>query len=166
MLILTLGILIGSAIVLAGAAISGGVARRAGEWVGAGDGAVTAWDIAKWPVLLAVVVLMVALLYWATPNIRQPRFRWISPGAGLAIVTWLVASALFGLYVANLGSYDATYGALGGIVILLVWLWITNVALLIGAHVDVELERERELRAGRKNARRRIQLPEREPAAG
>ena len=162
--LLTLLFLLGGALVLTGAAISGDLAVQVGGWVGLGDTAVAVWNIAKWPIMLAIVILLVALLYWATPNIRQPRFRWLSPGAALAIVAWLVASAGFGFYVANFGSYNATYGALAGLIVLLVWLWITNAALLVGAHVDVELERERELRAGVKAAKRQIQLPPREPA--
>lgn len=159
---LTLVLLIGAAVVLAAVAVSGSVADRVGGWIGLGDQAVTAWSIAKWPVLLLIVVLMVAVLYAATPNVDQPRFRWLTPGAALAIVTWLAASALFGLYVSTLGSYNATYGTLGGVVILLVWLWITNVALLVGAYVDVEIERERELDAGHVAAREEIQRPHRE----
>lgn len=159
---LTLVLLIGAAVVLAAVAVSGSVADRAGDWIGLGDQAVMVWNLAKWPVLLLIVVLMVAILYAATPNVDQPRFRWLTPGAALAILTWLVASALFGLYVSTLGSYNATYGTLGGVVILLVWLWITNVALLVGAYVDVEIERERELDAGRTAAREEIQRPHRE----
>ena len=98
--------------------------------------------------MLAVVVLIVALLYWGTPNVRQPRFRWISVGAALAIVVWIIASALFGLYVANFSSYGSTYGSLAGAIVFLLWLWITNLALLFGAELDSELERGRELEAG------------------
>ncbi len=106
------------------------------------------WQIAKWPVLFLLVMLIVAMLYYATPNIQQPKFRWISVGAGLAIVIWVLASAAFALYVANFGSYDKTYGSLAGAVVTLLWLWITNLALLLGAEIDSELERGRELQAG------------------
>lgn len=93
----------------------------------------TVWNIARWPLILALMVLAVAALYYATPNVQQPKFRWISVGAGVAIVTWVVASVLFGLYVANFASYNKTYGALAGVIVFLLWLWITNLALLFGA---------------------------------
>ncbi|MFL6157275.1 MAG: YihY/virulence factor BrkB family protein [Marmoricola sp.] len=141
--------------------VTGPVAQAVGDAVGLGSTAVTVWDIAKWPVLLAVVVLVVALLFWATPNVRQPRFRWISVGAGLAIVVWLLASAGFAFYVASFSSYDKTYGSLAGAIVFLLWLWLTNVALLLGAEVDVELERARELQAGIA-AEETVQLPPRD----
>jgi membrane protein len=106
------------------------------------------WNIARWPVLLALVALGVALLYYAGPNVQQPRFRWISVGAFVAITVWVIASLGFGVYVANFSSYNKTYGALAGVVVFLLWLWITNLALLFGAEVDAELERGRELQAG------------------
>ena len=108
----------------------------------------TAWDIAKWPVLLLVISLMFAILYWASPNVKQPGFRWVSPGGLLAVVVWIAASALFAVYVANFGSYNKTYGALGGVIIFLVWLWISNVAVLLGAEFNAELERGRRIEAG------------------
>ncbi len=116
------------------------------------------WNIAKWPGLLVVVILVVALLYYATPNVRQPRFRWISVGAALAIVVWLVASVGFAFYVANFGSYNKTYGSLAFVVIALLWVWLTNVALLFGAELDSELERGRELQSGIA-AEETLQLP-------
>ena len=121
----------------------------------------TVWNIAKWPVILAVVVLIVAVLYYATPNVKQPKFRWISVGALLAIVVWIIASALFGLYVATFASYNKTYGTLAGVVVFLLWLWITNLALLFGAELDAELERGRELQAGLP-AEETVQLPPRD----
>src|SRR5690606_7831666 len=123
--------------------------------------AVTVWSIAKWPVMLAVVVLIVAILYYTTPNVRQPRFRWISVGAVVAIVVWVLASAGFGLYVANFSNYNRTYGSLAGVVVFLLWLWLTNLALLFGAELDAELERTRELQAGLP-AEESIQLPPRD----
>jgi membrane protein len=119
------------------------------------------WDIAKWPVLLAVVVVIVALLYYATPNVKQPKFRWISVGAVFAIVVWILASVAFGLYVAMFSSYDKTYGSLAGVIVFLLWLWLTNVALLFGAELDAELERGRQLQAGMA-AEETIQLPPRD----
>ena len=103
----------------------------------------TVWDIAKWPVLLIIVSLMFAILYYFSPNVKQPGFRWVSPGGMLAVVLWILASAVFAFYVANFSSYNKTYGALAGPVIFLVWLWITNIAILLGAELDAELERGR-----------------------
>jgi membrane protein len=122
---------------------------------------VLVWDIAKWPVLLLIVVLIVALLYYATPNVKQPKFRWISVGAFIAIFVWLLASAAFGFYVATFSSYDKTYGSLAGVVVFLLWLWITNLALLFGAELDAELERGRQLQAGIA-AEETLQLPPRD----
>jgi membrane protein len=132
-----------------------------GESIGLGSTAITVWDIVKWPLMLLVVVFLVAVLYYATPNVKQPRFRWISVGAGLAIVVWILASAAFGLYVANFGSYNKTYGSLAGVIILLLWLWLTNLALLFGAEVDAELERSRQLQAGIESEES-LQLPPRD----
>lgn len=157
-LLLTLAGLVMAAAVLLMLAISGPVARWLGDAIGLGDVAVTVWSIAKWPLILLFVVLAVAILYYVTPNVEQPKFRWISGGAALAIVVWLVASLLFGLYVANFGSYNKTYGALAGVVVFLLWLWITNLALLFGAEVDAELERSRQLQAGLP-AEQELQLP-------
>jgi membrane protein len=126
--------------------------------LGIGSTAVTIWDIAKWPVLLAVVVTMFAVLFYAAPNVRLAGFRWVTPGALFAIVLWLAASAAFAFYVANFSSYDKTYGALGGVVCLLVWFWITNVALLLGMELNSERERRRELADGVRGADRELQL--------
>jgi membrane protein len=129
--------------------VTGGLAHQVGNLLGVGSTAVTVWDIAKWPVLVILVSIMVAILYWASPNVKQPGFRWISPGSVVAVAVWIVASALFAFYVANFGSYNKTYGSLGGVIIFLVWLWISNVAILLGAEFDAEMARERELEAGR-----------------
>jgi membrane protein len=126
--------------------------------LGVGSTAVSIWNIAKWPVLLAVVVTMFAVLFYAAPNVKLVGFRWVTPGAIFAIVLWLIASAAFALYVANFGSYDKTYGTLGGVVCLLVWFWITNVALLLGMELNSERERTRELAAGVRGADRELQL--------
>jgi membrane protein len=140
---------------------TGPVADAVAEPLGIGDAAVTAWDIAKWPVMLAVVVTMIAVLYYATPNVKLRGFRWVTPGSIVAVVTWLIASAAFALYVANFGSYDKTYGALGGVVVMLIWLWITNLALLFGHELNAERERSRELTEGQARAEKEIQLPPR-----
>ena len=144
--------------------ISGPLARAVGSVLGLGSTAVLIWNISKWPVLAGIVLVVVALLYYITPNVRQPRFRWLSPGALLAIITWLTGSALFGLYVANFSSYDAVYGSLAGVIVFLVWLWVSNAALLLGAELDAEIERARELQAGI-SAERDVQLPPRDTRA-
>ena len=144
--------------------LTGPLAEAVGGVIGLGDTALTVWSIAKWPVLLVAVMAMFAALYYIAPNVRQPGFRWVSPGGVVAVVTWILASAAFALYVSNFGSYEKTYGTLAGVMIFLVWLWISNLALLFGAELDAELERERELRAGLP-AKDEIQLPPRESPA-
>jgi membrane protein len=129
--------------------VTGGLADQVGNLIGVGSTAVTVWDIAKWPVLVVLVSIMIGTLYWAAPNVRQPGFRWISPGSFLAVGIWIIASAAFAFYVANFGSYNKTYGSLGGVIVFLVWLWLSNVAILLGAEFDAELTRGRELEAGR-----------------
>jgi membrane protein len=128
--------------------LTGGIAESVGDLVGLGSTAVTVWNIAKWPVLLLAVSFMFALLYWAAPNVKQPGFRWLSPGGILAVVGWLIASAAFAFYVSNFGSYNKTYGALGGVVVFLVWLWISNIVILLGAEFNAELERGRAIEGG------------------
>jgi membrane protein len=128
--------------------VTGPLADKVGKLIGVGGAAVTAWDIAKWPVLVAVVALMFSILYYATPNVRQPGFRWMTPGGVLAVLVWMGVSALFGIYVANFGSYNKTYGSLGAIIIFLVWLWLTNVAILLGAELNAETVRGRQIEAG------------------
>jgi membrane protein len=152
------------ALVLIAIVLTGPLAEAVGGVIGVSDAAVTAWDYAKWPLLALVIVTMLALLYYAAPNVRQPSFRWLTPGSGLAIVVWILASIAFGIYVANFGSYNKTYGALGGAVVLLIWLWLANVAVLLGAELNAEIERERELAAGNSEATEQIQLePRTEP---
>jgi membrane protein len=161
MLMVTLITVILTALVALGLVLTGPAARAVGDAIGIGSKAVMVWNIAKWPVLLAIVVLIVALLYYATPNVKQPKFRWISIGAVVAILVWVIASAAFGFYVANFSSYNKTYGSLAGVVVFLLWLWITNLALLFGAELDAEIERGRELQAGMP-AEETIQLPARD----
>jgi membrane protein len=153
-----------AALVVLSLVISGPVASAIGNAVGLGDTAVTVWNIAKWPVLLVVVMVMLAVLYWPAPNARHHGFRWVSPGAVLAVVVWIVASAGFAFYVANFGSYNKTYGALAGVIVFLVWMWITNLAVLLGAEVNSEVERSREIEAGIPGADEEIKAPyRREP---
>jgi membrane protein len=128
--------------------VTGPVARQVGDALGIGDAAVLAWGIAKWPVLLVVVWLMFSLLYWACPNVKQTGRRWITPGAAIAIGLWLVCSGLFALYVSFSGSYNKTYGSLATVIIFLVWLWISNIALLMGLEFDAERKREQLMQAG------------------
>jgi membrane protein len=160
-LVVTLIALVLAAVVALALIVTGPAADAVGNTVGMGSTAVTVWNIAKWPVILAVVILIVAILYYATPNVDQPKFRWLSVGAVVAIVVWIIASVLFGFYVAHFSSYNKTYGSLAGVVVFLLWLWITNLALLFGAELDSELERGRELVAGLP-AERSIQLPPRD----
>lgn len=128
--------------------VSGPIAEQVGNVIGVGDTAVTIWDIAKWPVLLVIVSLMFAILYYAAPNVKHPGFQWVSPGDVLAVVVWLIASAAFALYVALFASYNKTYGSLGGVIAFLVWLWISNIAVLLGAEFNAETERGRAIGAG------------------
>jgi membrane protein len=157
-ILVTLVMLILLALVALALVLTGPVVTAVAGPLGIGSTAVTVWDIAKWPVLLAVVVTMFAVLFYSAPNVKLAGFKWVTPGALLAIVLWLVASAAFAFYVANFGSYDKTYGTLGGLVCLLVWLWITNVALLLGMELNSERERSRELDAGMPGADRELQL--------
>ena len=147
-LVLTLVGLILAAAVAFMLAVSGPIASAIGGAIGLGEVAQAIWSIARWPIVLIFVTLAVATLYYAAPNVKQPRFRWISVGAAVAIGAWILASVLFGFYVANFGSYNKTYGALAGVIVFLLWLWITNLALLFGAELDAELERGRQLQAG------------------
>lgn len=156
--VIAIGLLVVAAIILV---VSGPVTEAVGTALGLGEVAQTIWSIAKWPVLAFIVVLIVAILYYATPNAKQPKFRWISIGALLAIIVLAVATLAFGFYVANFSNYDRTYGSLAGIIIFLLWLWIANLALLFGAEFDAELERGRQLQAGIA-AEEDIQLPPRD----
>jgi len=160
-LLITVGLIVMAALVLVGLVVSGPVAQAIGEAVGLGEQGLTVWKVLKWPVMLGIVIVMVAVLYYATPNVKQPRFRWVSVGAAVAILAWVLASVAFGFYVSNFSSYNKTYGSLAGVIVFLLWLWITNLALLFGAEVDAELERTRQLQAGMK-AERTLQLPPRD----
>jgi membrane protein len=142
---LTLVLVVLLAATVIGVTITGGLAQQIGDLVGVGSTAVEVWQIAKWPVLLLIVSLMVALLYWAAPNVKQPGFRWISPGSLLAVFGWVVGSAAFTFYVSNFGAYNKTYGALGGVIVFLIWLWLSNLMVLLGAELNAVLERGRKL---------------------
>jgi membrane protein len=161
MLLVTLVAVLLVAVVLVMLIVSGPLATSIGSALGVSSQAVTVWNILKWPVMVLFVIVIVAILYYATPNVKQPRFRWLSVGAVVAIIVWILASAAFAFYVATFGSYNKTYGSLAGAVIGLLWLWITNLALLFGAELDSELERGRQLQAGIA-AEEELQLPARD----
>jgi membrane protein len=146
--IVTLTLLILVALVLMALVITGPVAHSVASKVGLGSVGVTIYNIAKWPLMAAIVLIMLGVLYYIAPNARLPKIQWLSPGAIVALVIWVIASAAFGFYVANFGSYNKTYGTLGGAISLLVWLWITNLAVLFGQELNAEIERGRELTAG------------------
>lgn len=150
------------ALVGIGLVVSGPVAEAVGNVIGLGDTAVTVWQIVKWPVMVVIIAFMFAVLYYWAPNVKQPRFRWITPGSLFAVVVWIVVSGLFALYVANFGSYGATYGSLGGVVVFLLWIWISNNAILLGQELNAELERQREIESGVPGAREEIQRPPRD----
>jgi membrane protein len=156
--IVTLALVVVIAVVLV---VSGPVTEALGDALGVGEAVEIVWEIAKWPVLALAVILAIAILYYATPNAKQPKFRWISLGAVVAIVALVIVSAGFALYVANFANYDRTYGSFGGVIVFLLWLWLANCALLFGAEFDAELERGRQLQAGIE-AEEDIQLPPRD----
>ncbi len=143
-----------------GIVITGPIARAVGDEVGLGNEAVTVFNIVKWPVIVLVLLTIIGLLYYAAPNVRQRGFRWITPGGVLAVAAWAAASAGLAFYAAEFGSYQKTYGTLGGVILFLVWLWVSNLALLLGAELNAELERGRELDAGLP-AEEELQLPHR-----
>jgi membrane protein len=157
LLITLVGILF-AAIILATLVLSGPVVDAIGSAIGIGETGQTIWNIAKWPVVLVVLALMIAVLYYSTPNVKLRGFKWVSPGAGVAIVVAIVASALFAFYVGNFGSYNKTYGALAGVVIFLIWFWLINLSLLFGIELDAEIERTKELKEGVPRAEKEIQL--------
>ncbi|MBD7917153.1 YihY/virulence factor BrkB family protein [Cellulomonas sp. Sa3CUA2] len=164
LLLLTAALVVIAVVVVALLVLSGPVAESVGEAIGLSGTVVDVWQVVKWPVVVVLVVVAIAVLYHWTPNVRQPRFRWLSLGALLALVVWVLATAGLGLYVSRFASYDETYGSLAGVIVLLLWLWLTNLALLFGAELDAELERGRQLQAGIE-AERSIQLPPRDTSA-
>ena len=149
------------ALLLIALVTTGSLAEAIGNAIGLGDTAITVWGIAKWPVMAAVVLFMLAVLYYTAPNVQLPRFRWITPGSVVALLLWAIATVGFAFYVKFFGSYNKTYGSLGAVVIFLFWLWLSNVAVLLGAEFNSELERERELAEG-EPAEEELQLPPRD----
>lgn len=163
-ILVTLTMIVLMALLALGLVLTGPVVSAIAGPVGLSDTAVSAWNIAKWPVMAAIFILMVDVLYYATPNVKLRAFRWVTAGSLVAIVVWAIVSALFAFYVANFGSYDKTYGTLGGLIALLVWFWITNLAILFGHQLNAERERSIEIEEGRPRAEREIQLePRSEP---
>jgi membrane protein len=163
-LLVTLGMIVLMTLLALGLILTGPLVDAVAGPIGVGDTAVSVWNIAKWPLMAAIFVLMVNVLYYASPNVRLRRFKWVTLGSVVAIVVWAIASALFAFYVANFGSYDKTYGTLGGLVALLVWFWISNLAILFGHQLNAERERSIEIEEGRPRAEREIQLePRSEP---
>ena len=162
-LALTVVLLVLLAISAIAVVVTGGLATQVGKVLGIGGTAVTIWDIAKWPVLLLVVSIMFSILYWASPNVKHPGFRWLSPGGIFAVAVWVIASGAFALYVANFSSYNKTYGALAGVVIFLVWLWVSNIAVLLGAEWNAEIERGRQMEAGHPAKEEPFVEPRKEP---
>lgn len=137
-----------AATILIGLIVSGPVASAIGSAIGLGETAVRAWDIAKWPVLVLIAGTLLSLMFWVAPNVRPPRFRWLTVGSGVALLVWVVASAGFGIYVAYFGTYEVTYGALGAVIVFLVWLFLSNSAVLLGVEINAELQRGRRLQSG------------------
>ncbi|VVJ18660.1 Ribonuclease BN [Amycolatopsis camponoti] len=162
---LTIGIVVLLSACALGVVATGSVARRIGDLIGLGSTGVLVWEIAKWPVIALLVSLAFALLYWVGPNVRQPGFKWLTPGGLVAVVLWVLASAGFALYVANFGSYNKTYGSLAGVIVFLVWLWISNLAVLLGAELDAEVARGRTIEAGRAEDQEEPFLPPRDTKA-
>jgi len=162
----TLAMVVLLALLALGLVFTGPIVDAVAEPIGLGDAAVTVWNVAKWPVMVAIFVFMVDLLYYASPNAKLRGFRWVTPGSLVALVVWALASAAFAFYVANFGSYDKTYGTLGGLVVLLVWFWITNLAILLGHQLNAERERSTEIEEGRPRAEREIQLEPRDQPKG
>ncbi len=162
-----LGVTVVTLLLLTAGAIAvtftGGLARQVGNVIGVGNTAVQIWDIAKWPVLVVLVAVMLAILYYAAPNVKQPGFHWVTPGGLLAVLLWIAVSALFALYVANFSSYNKTYGALASVIVFLVWLWITNTVILLGAELNAELERARQIEGGLPADREPFLPPRSEP---
>jgi membrane protein len=163
-LLVTFVLILIAAFVALGLVLSGPIVGALGGALGISDSVLTAWRFAKWPAMLILVVVIFGVLYYTAPNARVSGVRWVSGGAIVALVAWIVASLAFALYVSNFGSYNKTYGALGGVVVFLLWLWLTNLAILLGAEFNAETERAKQLHSGVRGAERKLKLPAREPA--
>jgi len=163
-LLVTFVLILIAAFVALGLVLSGPIVGALGGALGVSDTVLTAWRFAKWPAMLVLVVIIFGVLYYTAPNARVSGIRWVSGGAIVALVAWIVASLAFALYVSNFGSYNKTYGALGGVVVFLLWLWLTNLAILLGAEFNAETERAKQLHTGVRGAEQNLKVPVREPA--
>jgi membrane protein len=161
MLVVTVITIVAAVVAAVLVATGGPVARQIGDLLGLGDAFVAVWDVLRWVLLAIIAIALIAVLYYATPNVKQPKFRWMSVGALIALIVWAIASVAFGIYAANFASYNETYGSIGGVIVFLLWVWISNLALIFGAEVDAELERGRQLQAGIA-AEEELQLPPRD----
>jgi membrane protein len=160
-LVITLAMMLMLALLALALVLTGPIVEAVAEPIGLSSAAITAWNIGKWPVLIALFILMLAILYYASPNAKPRGFRWVTPGSVVALAVWVVISVAFAFYVANFGSYDKTYGTLAGVIVLLMWLWITNMSILFGHQLNAELERSKEMKEGVPGARQRIRLEQR-----
>jgi len=163
-LLVTFVVILLAAIVALALVLSGPIVGALGSSLGLSDTVLTLWRFAKWPAMALLVLVILGVLYYATPNAKVSGIRWITGGAIVALLTWVVASILFAIYVSKFGSYDKTYGTLGGVVVFLVWLWVTNMAILLGAEFNAETERAKQLHTNVEGAERSLQVPERQPA--
>jgi len=164
-LLVTFVLIVLATLVAVALILTGPIVGALGGALGVGDTALNAWRFAKWPAMVLLVLIIFGVLYYTSPNARVSGVRWVTGGALLALIAWLVASVVFAIYAANFGSYNKTYGALSGVVVFLLWLWITNIAILLGAEFNAEMERAKRIQAGVAGANRRLGLPEREPPA-
>jgi membrane protein len=158
----TLLIVVLMAVVLIALILTGPIVDAVAEPLGIGDQAVAIWNVAKWPVLLAAIVAVFAVLYYLLPNVKLRGFKWITPGSVVGVAVWLLASAAFALYASNFGSYNKTYGTLGGVIAIMVWMWISNLAILFGAELNAEVERGQQFEEGVPGAEKKLQLEPRE----
>jgi membrane protein len=164
-LVVTFVLILMAAVVALALVLSGPIVGALGSSLGIDDTVLTVWRYAKWPAMIVLILLIFGVLYYTAPNARIGGVRWVTPGAIVALVAWIVASVVFAIYVANFGSYDKTYGTLGGVVVFLLWMWITNLAILLGAELNAEIARTRQLEAGVPDAEHELQLRERQPAS-
>jgi membrane protein len=161
-ILVTLVLVILLAVMALGIVLTGPIVNAVAGPIGIGSTATTIWDIAKWPVLMGLFVVMLGILYYASPNVKMRGFKWVTPGSLVAMVVWILASAAFAFYVANFGSYNKTYATLAGLVVLLMWMWITNLAILFGHQLNAERERSAEIAEGVPRAEKEIQLEPRD----
>jgi membrane protein len=164
-LAITFVLILVAALVALGLVLSGPIVSALGSSLGIGDTVLSVWRLAKWPAMILLVLVIFGVLYYSSPNAKVSGIRWVTAGALLALLAWIVASVAFAIYVANLGSYDKTYGTLGGVVVFLLWMWITNMAILLGAELNAEVERAQQLHRGMRGAEEKLQVEEREPSS-